>query len=88
MGENSFAPDAPVTREQLSLILYGYARYKGYDTSASVSLSGYADRDRRRRLGGRLHGLGRVRGPDLRQHRRLSGPAGTATRAEVAQDPP
>ena len=45
MGENSFAPDAPVTREQLSLILYGYARYKGYDTSASVSLSGYADRD-------------------------------------------
>lgn len=45
MGENSFAPDAPVTREQLSLILYGYTRYKGYDTSASVSLSGYADRD-------------------------------------------
>ena len=45
MGENSFAPDAPVTREQLSLILYGYARYKGHTTRASVRHTGYADSD-------------------------------------------
>ena len=36
-------PEAPVTREQLAAMLYRYAKMKGYDVSASASLSGYTD---------------------------------------------
>lgn len=32
-----------ITREQLAAMLYRYAKMKGYDVSASASLSGYAD---------------------------------------------
>ena len=32
-----------MTREQMAVILYRYAQYKGYDTSASNSLNGYTD---------------------------------------------
>lgn len=39
----SFAPNAPVTREQMAVILHGYARYKGMNTAASTSISAYAD---------------------------------------------
>lgn len=43
VSETSFAPNAPVTREQLAAILYRYAQLKGYDVTASGSLNGYAD---------------------------------------------
>ena len=33
VSEGSFAPDAPLTREQLVTILWRYAKYKGYDVS-------------------------------------------------------
>ena len=32
-----------VTREQLAAILYRYAQYKGYDTTAKADLSNYTD---------------------------------------------
>ena len=32
-----------ITREQFAAMLYRYAKMKGYDISASASLSGYAD---------------------------------------------
>ncbi|MBQ9412825.1 MAG: S-layer homology domain-containing protein, partial [Oscillospiraceae bacterium] len=38
-----FGPDDNVSREQLAVILYRYAKYKGADVSAGASLSGYAD---------------------------------------------
>ena len=38
-----FAGDDPASREQIAAILYRYAQYKGYDTSASASLSAFAD---------------------------------------------
>ncbi len=85
MGENSFAPDAPVTREQLSLILYGYARYKGYDTSASVSLSGYADRDSVAVWAADSMGWAVSEGLISGRPGGYLDPVGTATRAEVAQ---
>ena len=85
MGENSFAPDASVTREQLSLILYGYARYKGYDTSASVSLSGYADRDSVAVWAADSMGWAVSEGLISGRPGGYLDPAGTATRAEVAQ---
>ncbi len=38
-----FGPTDPVTREQLAAILYRYAEYKGYDVSAAVDLTAFAD---------------------------------------------
>ena len=35
--------DGKITREQLAAMLYRYAKMKGYDVSASASLSGYTD---------------------------------------------
>ncbi len=38
-----FGPDDPITREQMASILYRYAAYKGYDTTAPDNLSGFTD---------------------------------------------
>lgn len=38
-----FKPDEQITREQMAVILYRYARQKGLDVSGSADLSGYAD---------------------------------------------
>lgn len=35
--------EGKITREQLAVMLYRYAKMKGYDVSASASLSGYTD---------------------------------------------
>lgn len=43
MSETSFAPNDPITREQLAAILHNYAAYKGLDTSARADLSRYSD---------------------------------------------
>jgi|GEM_PF-2036130 len=47
VGNNSFAPDISLSREQLAVMLYNYAKYKGLDVSLTDSsgLSGYADAD-------------------------------------------
>lgn len=39
----AFEPEAAITREQMAVILYRYAEYKGCDVSARKSLSGYSD---------------------------------------------
>ena len=41
--DNTFRPNAPITREQMAAILYNYADYKGYDVSARAYLRDYAD---------------------------------------------
>ena len=43
MGEGLFAPNMEITREQMVAMLYNYAKYKGYDVSASADLSKFAD---------------------------------------------
>ena len=35
----TFAPNSPITREQMAAILYRYAAYKGYDVSQKADLS-------------------------------------------------
>ena len=42
-GNGRMGPDDPVTREQLSAMLYRYADGKGYDVAAQAELSGFAD---------------------------------------------
>ena len=43
MGDNLFAPDAQVTREQFAQMMYNYAKYKGYDLSATGDLTQFSD---------------------------------------------
>lgn len=45
-GNGAFGPNDAITREQLAVILYRYAQYKGYAVSAGAGdISGYADYD-------------------------------------------
>ena len=43
IGNNQFAPDAAVTRQQLVVILYNFAKYLGEDVSATTELNGFGD---------------------------------------------
>lgn len=43
MEGNQFCPDNVITREQLATILFRYASYKNYDTSAEGNLKSYPD---------------------------------------------
>jgi hypothetical protein len=43
VGDNRFAPDSDVTREQTATILYNYAKYKKLNTAETASLVGYSD---------------------------------------------
>lgn len=42
MGEGLFAPNMEITREQMVAMLYNYAKYKGYNVTASADLSTFA----------------------------------------------
>lgn len=83
-SNSSFAPNDPITREQLAAIFYRYAQYKGYDTTQGgmairefddyESISDYA-------MGAMAWAVntGLVKGDS-----NLLYPKGTATRAELA----
>lgn len=43
VSDDTFAPNDPITREQLAAMLMNYAEYKGIDTSARADLDGYTD---------------------------------------------
>lgn len=43
MKNNKFAPENSITREELVLILFNYAREKGYDLSGSRSIASFED---------------------------------------------
>ena len=43
MGDGLFAPNMEITREQMVVMLYNYAKYRGYDVTASADLSAFAD---------------------------------------------
>jgi hypothetical protein len=42
-GDGSFGPDDNVTREQVAVILYNYAKHKGYDTTKTADLKAFSD---------------------------------------------
>jgi len=42
-SETTYSPDAPITREQMAVILYNYAVYRGYSVSATNDLSAFSD---------------------------------------------
>ena len=43
VGGGRFNPSANVTRQEIAVILYRYAKKMGYDVSASANLSGFSD---------------------------------------------
>lgn len=43
ISDDTFAPNDPITREQLAAMLMNYAQWKGQDTRARADLSGYSD---------------------------------------------
>ncbi|MBQ8808672.1 MAG: S-layer homology domain-containing protein, partial [Clostridia bacterium] len=45
VSETQFAPEENITREQMALIIYRYAKMKGYDIEADASLSSFADKN-------------------------------------------
>lgn len=84
VGNDLFAPNSNITREQMAAILYRYAQYKRYDTSASTVLTGYSDYDQISDYA--VKPLMWANAERLINGRTASTlvPAGTATRAEVA----
>lgn len=83
-GAGGFNPADNITREQLAVILYNYAAYAGYDTTARGDTSTFTD-------AGKIHswaadamswavGTGVLKGSN-----NALNPLGTASRAEVAQ---
>ena len=42
-GDGTFRPEAHITREQLAVIFYNYAKLQGYGMSAAHDLSGFTD---------------------------------------------
>lgn len=83
-GDGTYHPEKNITREQLAVIFYNYAKLKGYDVSATNDLSGFTDAGdvsdwalpaMRWAVGsGIMGGYGDG----------ILGPQGTATRAQVA----
>ena len=84
-GAGLFAPDTPVTREQLALILFNYAKLQGYDTSASSSLSVFADGASVASWAQQAMSWAVAEGLFSGRDGNMLAPAGTATRAEIAQ---
>ena len=85
VSETGFGPNNALTREQLALILYRFAQYKGYDVTGTSDLTAYAD-------GSSVSGwaaeamswavnAGLISGVGGNQ----IAPTGTASRAQVAQ---
>ncbi len=84
-GSGIFGPEDPITREQAALMLYNYAQYKGYDTSAVGDLSIFSDgsevSDWAENAVIWAAGSGLLNG----KGGGILDPVGTATRAEAAQ---
>lgn len=83
-SETLFAPNDPITREQMAAILYRYAEYKGYDISISEDLSAFRDSDNIASYAEEAMswavGAGLISGTDSS----ALTPSGTATRAQIA----
>ena len=84
-GDGTFGPEQNITREQMAQILMNYAKYKGYDMTAKGDVSAFTD-------AAEISGWAQDAVSWAVGEKLLSGkgngildPAGTATRAEVAQ---
>lgn len=85
---DSFGANESVTREQIAVMVYNYAQYKGYDTSASGNISQFKDSGStaawaQTALGWAV-GEGLINGTTDANGNVVLDPQGHATRAQVA----
>ncbi len=85
--DGRFLPNNSITREQMALILYQYAKHKGYDTSASANLDVFPDGHKTsswaREALAWANAEGIING-SKEGGRTLLNPSGWATRAQLA----
>lgn len=84
VSETRFAPNDPITREQMEAILYRYAQFKGYDVSDSNNLGSYSDAGQISAYATTAMQWANAEGLVTGRTDTTLVPKGTATRAEVA----
>ena len=84
VGDNKFDPNSSITREQMATVLFRYAQYKKYDTSASNGLSKYSDFSDISAYALNSLKWANAEGLITGRTTTILAPKGTATRAEVA----
>lgn len=85
VSETAFAPDDPITREQMAAILYRYAEEKGYDvTAGGMALNEYTDAAQISAYAQTAMQWANAEGLITGNTATTLNPQGEATRAEVA----
>ena len=86
--DQTFRPDHAVSREELAQMLYNYAKYKGYDLTASGDLSAFPDGNKVSNWAvtamAWANGNGIINGSEQSDGSLLLIPGGNATRAQAA----
>ena len=83
-GNGKFGPEDSITREQMALILYNYANFKGYDMTATTDLTSFSDDEKVSDWAEYAMKWAVAEGLINGSNNALN-PLGTASRAEVAQ---
>jgi hypothetical protein len=83
-GTGLFGPNDSLAREQMVTILYNYANYKGYDTTAMADLTGFADASQGSAWSSEAMRWAVGSGLIVGKGAGLLDPGGTSTRAEIA----
>ena len=83
-GDGTFGPEDSITREQMAVLLYNYAKYKGYDMTATTDLTAFSD-DEQVSDWAEYAMQWAVAEKLIQGSNNALNPLGTASRAEVAQ---
>ncbi|MBQ7499316.1 MAG: S-layer homology domain-containing protein, partial [Clostridia bacterium] len=83
-SESSFAPNDLVTRQEIAVMLYKYAKSSGYDTSAAADLTAFPDNDKIASWANEAMAWAVASGMISGNADGTLDPAGTATRAQAA----
>ena len=85
VGDNAYAPNDPLTREQMAVMLYAYAVYKGYDTTqGGMAIREFGDYEEVSDWAATAMDWAVNAGLLGGKPGNLLDPAGSATRAEIA----
>ncbi len=83
-SDTTFSPGEPIIREQIAALLYRYAEWKGYDTTARADLSSYVDAELISDYAVSAMSWANAEGLITGNSAETLNPSGNATRAEVA----
>ena len=83
-GNGRFGSNDPITREQMAVILMSYAKFKGYDVSATTDLTKFTDSTRISSWATAAMQWANARGLVSGTGTNTLAPKGDATRAQVA----